>query len=88
MVSGIIYVIRCGLHWKNASSGYGSTKTLYNRFVRWSRLGVFGHVFAALGAQSGVPEQLTIDCIHLNRTAPSLFKTAPFPNTSAALASA
>jgi putative transposase len=42
VISGILYVIRSnGLMWKDAPPGYGSHKTLYNRFVRWSRLGVF-----------------------------------------------
>ena len=32
VVSGIVYVIRNGLQWKDAPSGYGPHKTLYNRF--------------------------------------------------------
>jgi transposase len=41
VVSGIVYVIRNGLQWKDAPKDYGPHKTLYNRFIRWSRLGVF-----------------------------------------------
>jgi transposase len=36
VISGIVYVIRKGLQWKDAPRGYGPHKTLYNRFVRWS----------------------------------------------------
>ena len=39
--SGIVYVIRNGLQWKDAPKEYDPRKTLYNRFIRWSRLGVF-----------------------------------------------
>jgi putative transposase len=39
VISGIIYVIRNGLRWCDAPPFYGSHKTLYNRFVRWSRKG-------------------------------------------------
>jgi transposase len=39
VVSGIVYVIRNGLQGKDAPRGYGPHKTLYNRFIRWSRLG-------------------------------------------------
>ncbi len=39
VVSGIVYVIRNGLQWKDAPKEYGPHKTLYNRFMRWSRLG-------------------------------------------------
>ena len=31
VISGIIYVIRNGLQWKDAPPGYGPHKTLYNR---------------------------------------------------------
>src|SRR3984893_3250344 len=44
VVSGIIYVIRHGLQWKDAPRGYRPHKTLYNRFIRWSRLGVSAHI--------------------------------------------
>ena len=76
VVSGIIYVIRHGLQWKDAPPGYGPHKTLYNRFIRWSRLGVFARIFAALAAGGGVPKRLMIDSTHLkaHRTAASLLK--------------
>ena len=76
VVSGIIYVIRNGLQWKDAPPGYGPHKTLYNRFIRWSRLGVFAPIFAALAAGGGVPERPMIDSTHLkaHRTAASLLK--------------
>jgi transposase len=44
VISGIIYVIRNGLQWKDAPRGYGPHQTLYNRFVRWSRLGVSARI--------------------------------------------
>jgi len=34
VLSGIIYVIRHGLQWRDAPPAYGPHKTLYNRFVR------------------------------------------------------
>ena len=76
VVSGIVYVIRNGLQWKDAPLGYGPHKTLYNRFIRWSRLGVFDRIFAALVEEAGVAERLMIDSTHLkaHRTAASLLK--------------
>ena len=38
VVSGIIFVIRNGLRWRDAPREYGPHKTIYNRFIRWSRL--------------------------------------------------
>src|SRR3546814_18911319 len=39
IVSGIIFVIRNGLRWRDAPSEYGPPKTIYNRFIRWSQIG-------------------------------------------------
>jgi putative transposase len=81
VVSGTIYIIKHGLHWKDASFGYGPHKTLYNRFVRWSRMGVFNRIFSALAGKAGEPDQLMIDATHLkaHRTAASLLKKGMFP---------
>jgi transposase len=76
VLSGIIFVIRGGLRWRDAPPGYGPHKTLYNRFVRWSRMGVFSRIFAALAGEAGEPDRLIIDSTHLkaHRTAASLLK--------------
>ncbi len=73
VISGIIYVIRDGLQWKDAPKAYGPHKTLYNRFVRWSLLGVFDRIFTALAKRGGKPEQTMINATHLkaHRTAAS-----------------
>ena len=85
VVSGIIYVIRNGLQWKDAPRGYGPHKTLYNRFIRWSRLGVFARVFAALAGQGGLPERLMIASTHLkaHRTAARLRQKGAFAGLAA-----
>jgi transposase len=84
VISGILYVIRNGLQWKDAPRAYGPHKTLYNRFVRWSRMGVFNRIFAALAGQEGEPDRLMIDATHLkaHRTAASLLKKGLFPVVS------
>lgn len=76
VISGIIYVIRQGLEWKDAPAGYGPHKTLYNRFVRWSRRGIFERIFAGLAGEGEPPDRLMIDSTHLkaHRTAASLRK--------------
>ena len=86
MISGIIYVIRNGLQWKDAPREYGPHKTLYNRFVRWSRLGVFNRIFVDLAGKEETPERLMIDATHpkAHRTAASLLKKGMFPAVSVA----
>jgi putative transposase len=71
VVSGIIHVIRNGLRWRDAPEVYGPHKTLYNRFARWSRMGVFARIFSNLVADDEPPDCLMIDSTHLkaHRTA-------------------
>ncbi|MBV9749571.1 MAG: transposase [Acetobacteraceae bacterium] len=86
VISGIIHVLRNGLRWRDAPAAYGPHKTIYNRFVRRSRLGVFNRIFASLAGQAGEPDRLMIDATHLkaHRTAASLLKKGLFPDVSGA----
>ena len=83
-VNGIIHVIRNRLRWRDAPPVYGPHKTLYNRFIRWSKMGVFDRIFIALVAENGPPNRLMIDATHLkaHRTACSLLKGGMFPALS------
>jgi transposase len=80
IVSVIVFVIKNGLRWRDAQRDYGPHKTIYNRFVRRSRLGVFNRIFAKLG-KGGKPERIMIDATHLkaHRTAASPLKKGPVP---------
>lgn len=65
VVSGIVFVIKGGLRWRDAPSGYGPHGTLYSHLVRLSRMGVFDRIFAALIGEAGEPDRLIIDSTHL-----------------------
>ena len=82
VISGIIFVIRNGLRWRDAPTDYGPHKTIYNRFICWGRLGVFNRIFAVLSAKGGKPDRLMIDATHLkaHRTAASPLKKGLFPD--------
>jgi transposase len=84
VLSGILFVIRNGLRWRDAPAAYGPHKTIYNRFIRWSRLGVFNRILTELVAQGGGTDQLMIDATHLkaHRTAASLLKKGLYPDVS------
>jgi transposase len=81
IISGIIFVLRNGLRWRDAPKEYGPHKTIYNRFIRWSRLGVFSRILAELTTSRGKREQLMIDATHLkaHRTAASRLKKGDAP---------
>ena len=74
VLSGIIFVNRNGLRWRDAPRGYGPHETLYNRWKRWSDRGVFARIMAGLAAEHGEGTTAMIDATHLNahRTASSL----------------
>jgi transposase len=81
VISGSVSVIRNGLRWRDAPREHGPHKTIYNRFVRWSRLGVFNKIFPELARKAGKPSRLMIGATHLkaHRTAASLLKKGSVP---------
>ena len=83
-LSGIIFVLRNGLRWRDVPREYGPHKTIYNRFIRWSRLGVFNRMLAELTEKRSKSDTLMIDATHLkaHRTAASLLKKGMFPDVS------
>ena len=86
VLSGIIHVKRNGLRWRDAPPVYGPHKTLYNRFVRWSRLGVFARIFRDLAKPGPDGDTIMMDSTHLkaHRTAASLSKGGRSRGRSAA----
>jgi transposase len=65
IVSGIIMVIRDALRCVTRGPNTGPPKTIDNRFIRWSRLGVFNKIFRCRGREGGKLDQLMIDATHL-----------------------
>lgn len=74
VLSGIIFVNRNGLRWRDAPAEYGPPKTLYNRWKRWSDKGIFARMLLELADRGGATDTLMIDATHLkaHRTASSL----------------
>lgn len=67
---GIIFINRKGLRWRDAPREYGPHKTLYNRWKRWSDMGVFARIMTGLAAKP--PDHKTISIS--DRSQPSLHK--------------
>jgi transposase len=51
-LNGIFYVLRTGSPWRDLPERYGPYTTVYNRFNRWARAGVWVRVFETLAAKS------------------------------------
>ena len=74
VLSGIIFVNRNGLRWRDAPREYGPYKTLYNRWKRWSAMGIFIRMMGGLATGKAEPQTIMIDATSLkaHRTASSL----------------
>ena len=65
IVSAIIFVIKNGLLWRDAPRSYCTHKTIYNRFARWARRGIWEHLFRELAARGRSTEMQMIDSTHI-----------------------
>ncbi len=74
VLSGIIFVNRNGLRWRDAPWEYGPPKTLYNRWKRWGAAGIFVRMMDGLAAGRSDHQTIMIDATYLkaHRTASSL----------------
>ena len=43
----------------------GRTKTIYNRFARWSMRGIWQNLLAAVAGERDTPEQVALDSSHV-----------------------
>jgi putative transposase len=51
--------------WRDAPRVYGPSKTLYNHFIPWRRIGVFDRIFVTLAGESEATDTVIIDATHL-----------------------
>ena len=58
VINGIFYVLRTGSPWRDLPERYGPYTTVYNRFNRWAKAGVWLKVFETLAAKSPQSMQL------------------------------
>ena len=47
IISGILHALRSGCRWQDCPAVYGPSTTVYNRFHRWSRRGLWQDIFAS-----------------------------------------
>jgi transposase len=56
VISGIVHMLRSGARWRDCPPAYGPYTTIYNRFNRWSRQGIWFEMFEQLTGSSGITE--------------------------------
>jgi transposase len=58
VISGIVHVLKVGCRWEDCPALYGPSTTIYNRFNRWSRRGLWQRLFEALVRSDGGDTQM------------------------------
>jgi len=74
VVNGILYVLITGCRWMDLPAKYGSYKTCWDRFRRWSVRGVWSKVLEALIAMGYSTGKLRLDKVAVDSTTLRLYK--------------
>ena len=65
VISGVMHMLRSGARWRDCPSEYGPYTTIYNRFNRWSKQGIWEAIFYTLTGSSGVVSSAAVDSTHI-----------------------
>ena len=86
VISGIIHVLKVDCRWQDCPALYGPPTTIYNRFHRWARRGIWRQLFAVLAsAEPGGVQMIDSTTAKAHRSAGG-GKGGPTSKRSAALA--
>jgi len=64
VISGIVHVLKSGCRWCDCPPEYGPPTTIYNRFVRWARRGIWESLFRELARNGRSTDTQMIDSTH------------------------
>jgi transposase len=64
VISGIVQVLKSGCRWCDCPAAYGPLTTIYNRFVRWARRGIWENLFRKFAGTASSAHTQMIDSIH------------------------
>jgi len=65
VISGIVHMLKSGARWRDCPPEFGPYTTVYNRFNRWSRQGLWLRMFEALTGHNGIFDGAAIDATHV-----------------------
>ena len=65
VIAGIVHMLKCGGRWADCPAEYGPATTVYNRWNRWSRRGIWTRMLAALTEEGWIAETAQIDSSYI-----------------------
>jgi transposase len=65
VISGIVHILRTGCRWCDCPPEYGPPTTIYNRFVRWARRGIWENLFRDIAGAGRCSDIQMIDSTHV-----------------------
>ena len=65
VISGIVHVLKSGCRWSDCPEAYGPRTTIYNRFARWARRGIWERLFRELSGHGRATEMQMIDSTYV-----------------------
>jgi transposase len=87
VLNGIFWILGTGAPWRDLPERYGPWKTVYDRFRRWSKNGLFQRMLAALEAQARRAERIDFEFsavdgsnVRAHRCAGGARKKGPLPS--------
>lgn len=68
VINGILWRFRAGTPWRDVPEHYGPRTTLYNRFVRWRKAGVWDRILDAVSeAYDGDIVMIDSSCVPVHQ---------------------
>jgi len=65
VISGIVHVLKTGCRCRDCPPEYGPPTTIYNRYHRWSRRGLWVNLLEALVARGVLSQSMAIDSTYV-----------------------
>ncbi len=79
ILNGIFYILRAGCPWRDLPERYGPYTTVYNRFNRWRKAGIWDKLMDAIvKAHNGEVQMIDISIVRVHQHASGVKKRAAF----------
>ncbi len=79
ILNGMFYILRAGCPWRDLPERYGPYTTVYNRFNRWRKAGIWDKLMDAIvKAHDGKVQMIASSIVRVHQHASGVKKTVEF----------